>query len=470
MSQTAAARRYIRFRTRGRAGTGWTDRYLVVAAVVIVGALALAPIRAIAHALSTSEPRPLAPGLLLAAICTCAFMGAMRWLGPVVLPANDVHWLLLSPLPRGAVLRRPALPTFFLGTASAAGLAALSVLGARDHLPARMALAPLLGAGLALAGWAVALHAQRSPGLRWTVSLAGLAAAPVLLLTRAPLPLNASGTLATLVFAVLLGFAGFRALQRFPARAVVAASQRLGTAVHATVGLQPSDFTRAAEDSYWRARRLKSRPWPGYLPLWLLMAWPDWRMLGRRPARLVLIAASAAIPALLRGVAQAIVLFGLSLAVAAAGTTSIRRGTAQPREALLRLGFLCLPAVLAAAWLAIALSLARPGAGRWLLLGVVAAPSVAVGAMRMAGRGPVDHTSMPVVMPMSGSWIPTGWIIWSFTGLDVAVPGCLPLLLCLFAPAAQPAVAIVAQMIVSATVVGVWCGKRRPRVSRPDGH
>jgi hypothetical protein len=363
------------------------------------------------------------------------------------------------------VLRRLALASFFLGTASAAGLAAWSVLGARDHLPARIALAPLLGAGLALAGWAVAVHAQRSPALRWTVPLAGPAAAPVLLLTRAPWPLNASGTFAVLVFAVLLGFAGLRALERFPAWAVVAAAHRVGTAVQATVGLQPSDFTRAAEDRYWRARSLRSRPWPGYLPMWLLVAWPEWRMLGRRPVRLALIAASAVIPALLQGTAQTIVLFGLSLVVAAAGTTSIRRGAARPP----RLGFVFLPMVLAAAWLAIALSATRPGTGWWWLLGAAAAPSLAVGAMRMAGRGPIDHTSVPIVMPMSGSWIPTGWIIWSFTGLDVAVPGCLPLLLCLFAPA-QPFAAIAAQTIVSATVVGVWCGRGRPRVSRADGH
>jgi len=61
---------------------------------------------------------------------------------------------------------------------------------------------------------------------------------------------------------------------------------------------------------------------------------------------------------------------------------------------------------------------------------------------------------------MTGSWIPTGWLIWSFTGLDVAVPGCLPLLLCLVVPPWQPFAAIVAQTLVSATVLGVWCGRR----------
>jgi len=63
-------------------------------------------------------------------------------------------------------------------------------------------------------------------------------------------------------------------------------------------------------------------------------------------------------------------------------------------------------------------------------------------------------------MPMTGSWIPTGKLIWGLTGLDVAVAGCLPLLLCLFAAPMQPAVAVIAQMVVSATVLGVWCGRR----------
>lgn len=453
----AAARRFVRARSRQREPVGWTDRYMLVAAVVIVGALALAPIRAVAAALSTSEPRPLASGLLLAAVATTGFAGAMRWLGPIAMPAQDVQWLLLSPLPRGAVLRQPARRSlfFFLGTASASGLAALSVLGTRDHLAARMVLAVALAAALALTGWVVALHAQRSPVPRWTVPLAGLAAAPALLLTRAPLPLNLSGTLVALLLAVALGISARRTPADFPARAVVAASQRLGTAVDATVGLQPSDFTRAAEDRYWRARRLKSRPWPRFLPASLLMAWPDWRMLARRPARLTLIAVSAAIPALLGGTAGTVVLFGLSLAVAAAGTTSIRRGIVQSGQVVL----LVLPALLAGAWLAIALSLAHPGSGHWLV-GIAAAPSVAIGAIRMAGRGPIDHVSVPIVMPMSGSWIPTGWLIWSFTGLDVAVPGCLPLLLSLLNPSMPPFTALVAQTVVSATVLGVWCGRR----------
>jgi hypothetical protein len=417
----------------------------------------LAPIRAVAHVLSTSEPRPVESGLLLAALSTTALMAALLWLGPVALPANDVHWLLLSPLPREAVLRKPVLQSVLAltGTAAAAGLAALSVLGARDHLPARMALAMTLAAALALAGWAIALHAQGKPALRRAVPLAGLAAAPVLLLTRAPLSLNASGTLAVVALAAGLAMLAIKTLTRFPAQAVVAASQRLGTAVNATIGLQPSDFTRAAEDRYWRARRLRSRPWPRRMPLPLLMAWPDWRTLGRRPARLALIAASTAIPALFHGGPVVIVLFGLSLAVASAGTATIRRSIARPPRAVA-----CLPTVLAAVWLAVALTFLEPSGRWWWLLGVAAAPSVAVAAMRMAGRGPIDHASLPIVMPMSGSWIPTGWLIWCFTGLDVAVIGCLPLLLCLSSAPLQPTVAIVAQTVISATAMGVWCARR----------
>jgi hypothetical protein len=125
----------------------------------------------------------------------------------------------------------------------------------------------------------------------------------------------------------------------------------------------------------------------------------------------------------------------------------------------------CLPTLLAAAWLAIALTLSYPDRSWWWLLGVAAAPSIAVGAMRMAGRGPLDHTWVPLVMPMSGSWIPTGWLIWSLTGLDAAVTGCLPLLLCLFSQPGQPFAAIAAQTIASAAAAGVW-GVHSPKKSR----
>ncbi|HEX6685110.1 MAG TPA: hypothetical protein VF062_20130, partial [Candidatus Limnocylindrales bacterium] len=255
----------------------------------------------------------------------------------------------------------------------------------------------------------------------------------------------------------------------------------------------PSDFSRAAEDRYWRGRRLRSRPWPR-LPAPLLLAWPDWRMLGRRPGRLALIAASAAIPAALSGTIPAaipalsaaipaalsgtipaaasaalpaaipgppgavVVLFGLSLAVAAAGTTTLRRQPRAPMTRPVRVARTLLPMVLAAAWLSTALAL---GFGpRYMPLGIAAAPVVAVAAMRMARRGPIDHTSVPIVMPMSGSWIPTGWLTWSYTGLDVAVPGCLPMLLALFGTGVQPTAALAGQLIAGATVLGVWCARR----------
>lgn len=459
-----AAREFIRSRTRRSSPAGWTDRYLLGAAVVIALALALAPLRAVAAALSGSQPASVPTGLALIGLAAVAAMAALRWLGPVVMAAPDVTWLLLSPLDRRAVLAKPALRSLFLlsGTASVAGVAALAAVGARDAIAARMVLAVLLAVALAAAGWALAVHVQATehrPRLLRLLPVLGIAAAPAFLLTRAPLALNAGGTLAATVLAAGLGLTVASSLRRFPAPAVVTASLRLGTALDATVGLQPSDFTRAAEDRYWRGRRLRSRPWPR-LPVALLLAWPDWRMLGRRRARLALIAASAAIPAALSGAGTGavVVLFGLSLAVAAAGTTTLRREPRAPMTRRVRIARTLLPAVLAAAWLPAALALGFDP--QHTAVGLAAAPVIAVAAMRMARRGPIDHSSAPIVMPMSGSWIPTGWLIWSYSGLDVAVAGCLPMLLALFGAGLPPAAALAGQLVASATVLGVWCAKR----------
>ena len=142
--------------------------------------------------------------------------------------------------------------------------------------------------------------------------------------------------------------------------------------------------------------------------------------------------------------------FVLGLAAASAGAGGVRRETDSP--ALRRLfgvadlpadaARLVLPALLAAAWLTGALGLlelagAVPGGG-WVWLGPAAAGVPAVAALRMARRGHIDHASTPVVMPMLGSRIPLGWLTWSLSGLDVAVPGLLAVLLALTGATAGP--------------------------------
>ncbi|MFC7758078.1 DUF6297 family protein [Catellatospora bangladeshensis] len=295
-----------------------------------------------------------------------------------------------------------------------------------------------------------------------------------------PLPglLLAAG-LAVAVAAVL-ALLVWRRLAGFPAGPVVEAAGRVGVATETAVGLEPSFLTRAVEQAYWRGRRLRSRRWPSW-PGPLVLAWLDWRTLARRPLRPLALAVASALPAVLVTVwpAQAPVAvaasFLLALAAASAGTGGVRHDADSPalarlfgvRQPAADASRLALPSVLAAAWYAVALALlARAGVlpgGPWALFGPAAAPVLAVAAARLARRGHVDHASTPVVMPMTGSHIPTGWFIWCLTGLDVAVLGCLPLLWALAAPPADPYPPLLVQVIVSGAVVAVHLLRRRTR-------
>lgn len=199
-------------------------------------------------------------------------------------------------------------------------------------------------------------------------------------------------------------------------------------------------------------------------------------MLGRRPARLGFALASTGLPALTavavggpRPIVVVVVLAG-ALLVAGLGTTGARRDLDSP--ALRRLlgvdglpvlaARTVLPGVLAATWCALALQLlviigALP-AGPWWLLGPGAAPALAVAALRMAGRGPIDHASIPVSLGVA--WIPTGWLTWGLRGLDVAVPGCASLLFALAAPPAHLGGFVLAQLVAGSVVTGVYLAKR----------
>ncbi|BCJ77944.1 hypothetical protein CS0771_74880 [Catellatospora sp. IY07-71] len=280
--------------------------------------------------------------------------------------------------------------------------------------------------------------------------------------------------------ALVLALLVWRRLAGFPAGPVADAAGRVGVATETAVGLEPSFLTRAVEQAYWRGRRLRSRRWPSW-PGPLALAWLDWRVLARRPLRPLALAGATALPAVLVTVwpAQApvavVASFVLALAAASAGSGGARHDADSPalsrlfgvRQPAADAARLALPSVLAAAWYAVALALlARAGAlpaGPWALFGPAAAPVLAVAASRLARRGHVDHASTPVVMPMTGSHIPTGWFIWGLTGLDMAVLGCLPLLWALAARPADPYPMLLVQVIVSGAVVAVHLLRRRTR-------
>ena len=135
-----------------------------------------------------------------------------------------------------------------------------------------------------------------------------------------------------------------RMLPHFPAGVVRAGSARAGTVLLAAAFLNVPLLTWIAEDSHWRGRPLRSRPWPRpavFAPRLgpaFVLAWADWRRLGRRPAVLTALAVSALAPALAgaaftgraHGWVTAAVLLAGALAAGTQGTAATRRDTNDP--------------------------------------------------------------------------------------------------------------------------------------------
>jgi len=220
-----------------------------------------------------------------------------------------------------------------------------------------------------------------------------------------------------------------RMLPHFPAGVVRAGSARAGTVLLAAAFLNVPLLTWIAEDSHWRGRRLHSRPWPrlaAFSPRLgpaFVLAWADWRRLGRRPAVLAALAVGALAPALAgaaftgraHGWVTAAVLLAGAIAAGTQGTAATRRDTNDP--ALRRLlgvdaeaalvARAVLPALLGAAWLTLALALLAltgelPGA-LWPVLGLAAGPGVAAAALRIARTAPINPADQgpdaPVTAP-----------------------------------------------------------------------
>ncbi|GAA1441629.1 hypothetical protein GCM10009602_16940 [Nocardiopsis tropica] len=242
----------------------------------------------------------------------------------------------------------------------------------------------------------------------------------------------------------------------------------MGFAAGAFVVMDPGSLTLAAEDAHWRSRVLRSRPWPSRLRGAAAVAWLDWRRLARRPGRLALMAAAAALPVLAEragGGATAVtaVLAAGALAVAAAETAGARRDAGDaslarllgtgPRALLAARAVL--PALLGGSWLALALAgldVAGDGAGLWPL-GLLCAPALAAGALRMARRRPIEH-AMPAMDTPLGP-VPLGPLVWAMAGADVAVLGCLPALVAVAAGVTGPLLA--AQAVWGAAVLAAYC-------------
>jgi hypothetical protein len=434
----------------------------------------------------------LGPGLALLALSLAVGLAAARALGPVTLPAADAAWLVLTPLDRRAVLSRSArvLAMVALVAGGLLGLGLIAVLGAPDQLVWRLVGAMVLGLSASAGGMALAVlgqasqtwHAWLSVALAVLLVVAVVAAfgpvrAPLAAVAGAPVTALAAAAAGATLFAALLVRRAWVMLGRMPAGPLLAASTRAGQVATAAVVLDPGALAWIAEDNHWRGRKLRSARWPS-MPAPLAMAWPDWLRLVRRPGRLALVAASAALPAVLAQAGGGGALVGVSvlaggLAVAATGVSGARRDQDNPALARLHgvgtrqtlLARALLPALLSGGWIAAALTAAESGGvGALWLVGPLVAPALAAAALRMAKRAPVDH-SMPVIDTPGGA-IPTGPLLWALTGVDLALLGCLPAFVALTAPPADLTALLAAQALTGAAVLIAYVLRARPPRAR----
>jgi hypothetical protein len=472
----AAVRRFLgRHRRRS-----WVDWYVAGFALLIVAIYA-------SDFLATPLSRltkPASHAALTQAAATQAVAGAglvigvglgllllAQALGPLALSSADASWLLLTPLPRRAILRRAALTVAVLATMAGALLGVLGLAMAGPYLRlvgsglpgSWLLLSAIAGAGCCLAAVAAEALAQPGERARAVIRAACLAVAVVAVAgavagqrwSAVPRAVTAVfGGLSTPVFVasalVALALAAtawlllWRRLAAFPAGVLQADSARSGRALLAAQFLNFSLLFWIAEDNHWRGRLLRSRPWPR-LPPAVALAWADWRRLGRRLGPLVVLAVAAVVPALL-GMAVtgrvrpdliATALIAGAVAVGAQGTTATKRDQDDP--ALRRLlgvdtgrglaARAVLPALLSGGWLALALTVlcAAGTLSGWLwpLLGLMAGPGAAAGVLRLARTASINPADRGPDTPM-GTTPP--WLVSRALSVIVAVIGALPLL------------------------------------------
>jgi Family of unknown function (DUF6297) len=499
--------RSIRSFVRGRRRRSWLDLYAIGFAIVIgciyLSDLLTAPLSrlsgAAAHAggqaASQDASQAVAGTALVIGIAAGLLMLAQAF-GPIALSPADSSWLLLSPLDRRALLRRPAATVAGLGALAgvAGGVLALAMAGpylqhGSHALPAAwLALSAVSGAGIFLA--IVFAGALAQPRPRWRTRLRACCAAVAAIAVvgavagerwtalahaiTAGFARTSTGALGVLaavsvVLAATVGTFVWLSLRRFPAGVLRTDSARAGRALMAAAFLNVPLLTWIAEDNHWRGRLLPSRSWPN-LPPAMALAWADWRRLGRRPALLTVLAAGALVPALAgaaitgkpHGWTIAVALLAGAIVAGLHGTATTRRDTndqtlrrmlgVDARAALLARA--ALPALLAAAWLTLALTLlvATGVLHGWLwpVLGLVAGPGVAAAALRMARTAPINPADQGPNLAI-GSTPP--WLISRMLSVVVGLIGGYPMLRAVQADSLHGGT-LIAQLALSVIVLG----------------
>jgi hypothetical protein len=492
----AAVRSFI----RGHRRSSWLDWYATAFVVVLVAVslsdfLAEPFSRLTAHA-GAEIPAQTAVGAALVVGAAAGLVMLGQALGPLALPPADASWLLLSPLDRRDVLRRPAAATAAVSALAGGLLGVLGMAMAAPYLRQGqhrllgiwLLLAAISGAGFLLAAVGVAVLAQ--PWRRWRrrlraacaiVAVAAAAAAVTAerwtALSRAvttwfaEMSTGTAGvfTAAALAAACAAAALAWQMLPRFPADVLWTDSARAGTTRMAAAFLNLPLLTWIAEDNHWRGRLLASRPWPRLSPAFAL-AWADWRRLARRPALLVAVAVGTLAPALAgaavtghaRGWTTAAALLAGAIAAGTQGTTATRRDTNDPTlrrllgvsagEALTARAVL--PALLSAAWLTLALALlVSTGVLHgwlWPLLGPVAGPGVAAAALRIARTAPINPAEQGFDTPI-GTTPP--WLVTRTLSVLVGFIGAYPALKAVAAGHVHGGT-FIAQLVLSAVVLG----------------
>lgn len=519
----------VRSFTRSRRPGRWLDWYAAafgtLIAALYLGNFLVAPLRRLTAGARGLPAGQGETGLALVLAAAAGLLLLAHSLGPLTLSPADASWLLLSPLDRRGVLRRSlqALTTLAALAGALLGVLALAMAGPyiRAFTPARLGewltLAALTGAALSVAAVLALVLLQpqaeraRRPA-RAALRAVALAAVVVTVagehwtsvpraVTRgvAPVSLAFTGAAAgaATVVAITAGLLAWTRLRAFPADVLWADSAQAGRVRLAAAFLNVQLLGWIAEDNHWRRRALTSRRWPGWLsgtsmsPASVL-AWADWRRLGRRPGTLLALAASATAPAVVAGaitgkdlglVIGAVLACG-GVAAASQGCAAVRRDTndvtlrrllgVASRPALAARAVL--PALLATAWLALALALLAsagllhdagagggPSGGGWLwvALGVAAGPGIAVAALRMARTAPIDAGVLVTFDTGMGSTPP--WLVSRALSALLAVIGSFPLLRVIIsalggASHGPPPLAgsIALQLVVSAVVMGAY--------------
>lgn len=503
---TPASARAIRSFVRGRRRRPWFDLYAigfgVVMAAIYLSDLLSAPLSrlgaAAAHPARQASSQAVA-GAALVIGSAAGLLMLVQAFGPIVLSPADSSWLLFSPLRRRPLLRRPAAAVTALSALAGAvgGVLALAMAGpflprGPGGLPASwVALSAVIGAGLFLSVVFTAVLAQ--PRERWRARLRWYCAAVAAIALLGALAGERWAALARAItggfartstsslsviavaavgLAAVIGVLAWHSLRHFPASVLRTDSARASRALTAAAFLNVPLLTWIAEDNHWRGRRLPSRPWQWRSPA-MVLAWADWRRLGRRPALLAVVAASTILPALagaaLTGKAHgvsiaAVLLFG-AIAAGLPGTTGTRRDT-NDRTLRRLLGVTAsaalaaravLPALLTAAWLAVALALlvATGVLHGWLwpLLGLFAGPGVTAAALRMARSSPINPVGQGAPDLAMGS--PPPWVISRAMSLVAGVVGAFPALRAVMSGHVTTGT-ITGQVAVSAIVLGIY--------------